>query len=144
MMAGRGAALGDIPDADISTIFLTNAVNPVRVADKLLPVLAPGGMIAFMSSILGSVGANDDGRAELYRASKAALNSLVRSFRARHAKADFTVLALHPGVVRTAMGGPDAPLDIDTSVRGVADVLAARWGSGGQAFVDYRNAVIPW
>jgi NAD(P)-dependent dehydrogenase (short-subunit alcohol dehydrogenase family) len=101
-------------------------------------------MVAFISSILGSIGTNDDGRAELYRASKAALNSLIRSFRARHASVDVTVLALHPGVVRTGMGGTSAPLDIETSVRGVADVMADRWGSGGQAFIDYRNQVIPW
>jgi NAD(P)-dependent dehydrogenase (short-subunit alcohol dehydrogenase family) len=144
IMAGRGVSLRDVPDRDITAIFLTNAINPIRVADTLIGNVAPGGTIAFMSSILGSVGTNDDGRAELYRASKAALNSLVRSFRARHAKADVTVLALHPGVVRTSMGGPNAPLDIDTSVRGVADVIAARWGTGGQAFVDYRNETIPW
>jgi NAD(P)-dependent dehydrogenase (short-subunit alcohol dehydrogenase family) len=144
VMAGRGLALGAVTDADIAAIFLTNAISPIRVADALLSKVAAGGTIAFMSSILGSVGSNDDGRAELYRASKAALNSLIRSFRARHAKADITVLALHPGVVRTSMGGPDAPLDVETSVRGVADVIAARWGSGGQAFVDYRNQNLPW
>ena len=144
IMAGRGAALGDVPDADIQTLFLTNAIGPIRAADALAGLVAPGGMVAFMSSILGSVGANDDGRAELYRASKAALNSLVRSFRARHAADDMTVLAMHPGVVRTGMGGPGAPLDIETSVRGLAEVIAARWGSGGQTFVDYRNEIIPW
>ena len=144
IMAGRGLPLAEVADVDIATLFLTNAINPIRVADVLSEYVAPGGMITFMSSILGSVGTNDDGRAELYRASKAALNSLVRSFRARHGKADFTVLALHPGVVRTSMGGPNAPLDVETSARGVADVIGARWGSGGQAFVDYRNAIIPW
>ncbi len=144
IMAGRGLPLSEVADTDINTIFLTNAINPIRVADRLSAHVATGGMIAFMSSILGSIKTNEDGRAELYRASKAALNSLVRSFRARHASDDFTVLALHPGVVRTSMGGPNAPLDIDTSVRGVADVIAARWGSGGQAFVDYRNETIPW
>lgn len=144
IMAGRGQPLGDVPDDDINAIFLVNALSPIRVADALLGCVAPGGMVAFMSSILGSIGTNDDGRAELYRASKAALNSLIRSFRARHAAADFTVLALHPGVVRTSMGGPTAPLDIETSVRGLANTMEARWGSGGQAFVDYRNEVIPW
>jgi NAD(P)-dependent dehydrogenase (short-subunit alcohol dehydrogenase family) len=139
MMAARGVPLDAVPDRDIVSIFLTNAVGPIRLADTLLATVAPGGTIAFMSSILGSIGTNDDGRA-----SKAALNSLIRSFRARHARADFTVLAIHPGVVRTSMGGPSAPLDIDTSVRGVADVIAARQGTGGQAFVDYRNNIIPW
>jgi hypothetical protein len=42
------------------------------------------------------------------------------------------------------MGGPSAPLDIETSVKGVADVLERRAGSGGQAFVDYRGESIPW
>ena len=144
IMAGRGADLRQVPDDEIHAIFLTNAISPVRVADTLARHVMPGGMIAFMSSILGSIGTNDDGRAELYRASKAALNSLIRSFRARHAADDITVLALHPGVVRTSMGGPTAPLDIETSVRGVADTIAARWGAGGQAFVDYRNQIIPW
>ena len=144
MMAGRGMALAEVPDADLVTIFMTNAISPVRTADALFSLVAPGGMVAFMSSILGSIGTNDDGRAELYRASKAALNSLVRSFRARHPNPDLTMLALHPGVVRTSMGGPTAPLDIDTSVRGLADVIDKRWGSGGMAFVDYKNDVIPW
>ena len=144
IMAGRGLPLTEVPDSDIAGIFLTNAINPIRVADALAATVAPGGTIAFMSSILGSIGSNDDGRAELYRASKAALNSLIRSFRARHARADLTVLAMHPGVVRTSMGGPTAPLDIETSVRGIADVIARRTGSGGQAFVDYNNEIIPW
>ena len=144
MMAGRDTALSEVPESDIQTIFLTNAISPIRVADALAGYVVPGGMIAFMSSILGSIGTNDDGRAELYRATKAALNSLIRSFRARHVGDDVTVLALHPGVVRTSMGGPTAPLDIGTSVRGVADVIEARWGSGGLVFVDYQNQIIPW
>jgi len=145
IMAGRGTALVDVPDEDIISIFMTNAISPIRVADRLLGVAARGATLAFMSSILGSVSTNDDGRAELYRASKAALNSLILSFRARHAdRADLTILAMHPGVVRTAMGGPGAPLDIPTSVKGVADTLEKRAGTGGIAFVDYRNAVIAW
>ena len=124
---------------------MTNAISPIRVADRLLGVAAKGATVTFMSSILGSVSTNDDGRAELYRASKAALNSLILSFRARHAdRTDLTILAMHPGVVRTAMGGPGAPLDIQTSVEGVTDTLEKRAGTGGIAFVDYRNEVIPW
>ncbi|MGI9475070.1 MAG: SDR family oxidoreductase [Hyphomicrobiaceae bacterium] len=144
IMIGRDATINDIADDDINTMFMTNAISPVRVADKLIGNVHPGGMIVFMSSILGSVGTNDNGRIELYRASKAALNSLVRSFCARHPELDATVLIMHPGVVRTAMGGTDAPLDIETSVAGVADVIEQRWGSGGHAYVDYRNEIIPW
>lgn len=144
ILLGREQELAEIPEADLSNIFLTNAISPVRVADKLLGNIYPGGTIVFMSSLLGSISTNDDGRAELYRASKAALNSLIRSFCARHHDLDATVLVMHPGVVRTAMGGADAPLDVETSVSGIADVIEQRWGEGGHTFVDYRNQTIPW
>ncbi|MEZ5817935.1 MAG: SDR family NAD(P)-dependent oxidoreductase [Hyphomicrobiaceae bacterium] len=145
IMVGRGIPIVDLADADVVAIFMTNAISPIRVADRLLGLTAPGATVAFMSSVLGSVSKNDDGRAELYRASKAALNSLVLSFRARHGdRTDLTVLALHPGVVRTSMGGPSAPLDIETSVKGLADTLGKRTGTGGVAFVDYRDEIIPW
>jgi len=144
IMAGRNTPITDVPDAEIIRLLMTNAIAPVRAAEHLLPLLAPGGTLAFMSSILGSIGTNEDGRAELYRASKAALNSLIRSFAARHAHRDMTLLALHPGVVRTDMGGPSAPLDIDTAVSGVTETILANWGSGGHRFIDYRNQTIPW
>lgn len=140
----RGEELADIPEKQLNDLFLTNAISPVLVAKQLIGNVHPGGMIVFMSSRLGSIGANDNGRHEHYRASKAALNSLVRSFCARRPDLDATVLVMHPGVVRTDMGGPDAPLDIETSVAGIADTIEQRWGTGGHAFVDYQNNVIPW
>lgn len=144
IMAARGMPVGAIADADIIHVMMTNAVAPVRAADALIELVAPGGTIAFMTSILGSVANNQDGRMELYRASKAALNSLSRSFAARHMASGFTVLSLHPGVVRTDMGGPSAPLDIPTSVRGLADVLERRHGTKTHVFVDYLDRTIPW
>ena len=144
IMAARGMAVGEIADEEISRLIFTNAVAPVRAADALIGLAAPGATVAFMTSILGSIANNLDGRMELYRASKAALNSFSRSFAARHAAEGFTVLSLHPGVVRTDMGGPSAPLDIDTSVRGLADVLERRAGTKTHVFVDYRDQVIPW
>jgi len=144
ILVGWDKPIEDIPDTDVTATFFTNAISPIRAAAALSDTVAVGGMIAFMSSILGSIEANRDGRADLYRASKAALNSLARSFHARNAGRDLTMLLLHPGVVRTAMGGPNAPLDIETSVQGLADVIEERWGSGGIRFVDYRDEVIPW
>jgi NAD(P)-dependent dehydrogenase (short-subunit alcohol dehydrogenase family) len=81
---------------------------------------------------------------DLYRASKAALNSLTRGFVATAAKnRAIRVLTLHPGWVRTDMGGEDAPLSIDESVRGMADVLE-RGGAPGHQFLDYAGQEIPW
>ncbi len=144
ILLGRHKRISELPDEDISATFFTNAISPVRTAEALIDTVKPGGMVVFMSSILGSVARNRDGRAELYRASKAALNTLVRSFRVHHADRDVTMLLLHPGVVRTDMGGPDAPLDITTSVHGICDVIEKRWGDGGLAYVDYLNQPIEW
>ena len=128
IMAGLGAALSDVPEGDIQNIFLTNAISPIRVADALAHFVAPGGTIAFMSSERGSIGTNDDGRAELYRASKAALNSLIRSFRARHGKDDLTVLALHPGMVRTSMGRPESSRTVRSVQRhGIYIISVSCW-----------------
>lgn len=129
--------------ADLGALFQTNVTGPVAAARALLPQLAPGGVIAFMSSRMGSVADNTRGDKELYRASKAALNSLIRSMAAKLDPAP-TILTLHPGWVRTDMGGPAAPLDVATSVHGLIDVIEARRGLPGVAFLDYTGAELPW
>ena len=102
------------------------------------------GVIVVMSSNLASIANITDGGWEVYRASKASLNSLLRSYASRHSDDRRTYLALSPGWVKTDMGGPDAPLDVETSVSGMLSVIDQRRGDGGVAFVDYLNNQIPW
>jgi NAD(P)-dependent dehydrogenase (short-subunit alcohol dehydrogenase family) len=129
---------------DMTHLFMTNAISPVRLAYKLLPMVRPQtGILAFMTSVLGSVARNDHGMAPLYSASKAALNQLTRGFVA-NLEAPVTVLSIHPGWVKTDMGGPHADIDVATSVRGIADVLDAKAGSGKHEYLDYRGETIPW
>ncbi len=128
---------------EVGALFLTNALAPVAAARILLDRIAPDGVLAFMTSRMGSVAGNDRGDMELYRASKAALNSLTRSMAAKLDR-PLTVLSLHPGWVRTDMGGDSADLDVATSVRGLVDVIAARRGTAGSAFLDYSGAELPW
>jgi NAD(P)-dependent dehydrogenase (short-subunit alcohol dehydrogenase family) len=129
---------------ELQALFGTNTIAPLRIAKRLLPALAANGTIAFMSSRLGSIADNTSGGFDLYRASKAALNSMARSFAVTAAKpAGVNVLCLHPGWVRTDMGGPHAPLSVDESVQGLASVLEAPRASGIQ-FLDYSGAEIPW
>ena len=130
---------------EIAQLFGTNSVWPIRLARKLVGNVKTGnGIVAFMSSGMGRDSENTTGGTELYRASKAALNSLVRSFAADLGDRSITVLAVNPGWVRTDMGGDDAPLDLATSSRGTADMLEKRAGTGGVAFVDYQNEELPW
>src|SRR5579885_523109 len=126
-------------------VFLTNAVAPLRVAHAFVDRVRDGaGVIAFMSSGLGSVAEKTDSYGPLYSASKAALNSLSRSFAASLGGRRITVLAIAPGWVRTDIGGPGAPLSVEQSVRGIADVLERRAGTGRHGFVDYRGRDVAW
>jgi NAD(P)-dependent dehydrogenase (short-subunit alcohol dehydrogenase family) len=137
----------DTPIADVkpeaaALEFLTNAIGPVALGDRLAGVAAPGATYVFMTSILGSIASNAGGSVDLYRASKAALNMLGSCFALRHR--ENPVLLLHPGWVRTEMGGSAAPLDIETSVRGMVAVIAARRGKPGLAYLDYQGKTLPW
>jgi NAD(P)-dependent dehydrogenase (short-subunit alcohol dehydrogenase family) len=130
---------------EAAAIFLTNAVAPIRLARLFLDRVHDGpGIIAVMSSGLGSVADKTDSYSELYSASKAALNSLSRSFAAALGRRRITVLAIAPGWVRTDMGGPGATLSVEQSVRGIVDVLQARRGTLRHGFVDYRGRTVPW
>jgi hypothetical protein len=68
----------------------------------------------------------------------------MRSLVARRAGDTRTFYVVAPGWVRTDLGGDNAPLDIDTSVRGVLSAMRARLGTRGLVFVDYRNELLPW
>ncbi|MBV9585962.1 MAG: SDR family oxidoreductase [Alphaproteobacteria bacterium] len=130
---------------EAAAVFMTNAVSPMRVAHAFLDRVKSGpGIVAFMSSGLGSVAGKTDSYSELYSASKAALNSLSRSLAASLGRRRITVLAIAPGWVRTDMGGRSATLSVEESVRGIVDVLESRAGTGCHGFVDYRGRDVPW
>ncbi|SDI73569.1 SDR family oxidoreductase [Pseudomonas panipatensis] len=130
---------------EVGALFMVNAVAPLRLAERLLPRLdAQRGVLAFMTSELGSVAGNLTGGMALYRASKAALNSLTRSFVADLGETGLTVLNLHPGWVRTDMGGEAAPLDVETSVAGLVDQVERHAGRGGQFYLDYQGMALDW
>jgi NAD(P)-dependent dehydrogenase (short-subunit alcohol dehydrogenase family) len=97
-----------------------------------------------MSSGQGSVSNNDKGGFEVYRASKSALNQLMRSFAARHADDPHTLLLMAPGWVQTDLGGPAARLTIGQSIPGVAGTIEAQAGQGGLQYLDYQGQAVRW
>jgi NAD(P)-dependent dehydrogenase (short-subunit alcohol dehydrogenase family) len=102
-------------------------------------------VVAFMSTGMASIEDNTSGGYEIYRASKAAQNMLARSFWVKEAKPrGLTVLSVNPGWVKTDMGGGGATIDVPTSVRGIADQVERRTGSGEHVFVGWNGRILPW
>jgi NAD(P)-dependent dehydrogenase (short-subunit alcohol dehydrogenase family) len=135
----------DVTAGELGQLFLTNAVAPIRLAKRFVDQLRPEtGVIAFMSSVLGSVTMPDAPEMALYKASKAALNSMTNTFVTQLGESKPTVLSMHPGWVRTAMGGEGADIDVETSVRGIVEQLERFAGKGGHHFVNYKGETIPW
>jgi NAD(P)-dependent dehydrogenase (short-subunit alcohol dehydrogenase family) len=130
---------------EMGHLFLTNAIAPLRVAERLLPQLSPEhGLIVFMSSILGSIEAGAGLGMPLYGASKAALNHLAQCFVRNQDNPQLGVLLMHPGWVRTDMGGADAPLDIASSCKGMVEQISAAVGQPGLRYLDYQGNPLPW
>ncbi|MEK1908629.1 MAG: SDR family oxidoreductase [Pseudomonas chlororaphis] len=130
--------------AEVGQLFFTNAVAPINLAQRFAPQIRPdNGVLAFMSSVLGSVTMPDAPELALYKASKAALNSMTNSF-VTQLEQKLTVLSLHPGWVKTDMGGEGADIDVETSTRGLIEQINAYTGKGGHHFVNYKGETIPW
>jgi NAD(P)-dependent dehydrogenase (short-subunit alcohol dehydrogenase family) len=135
--------------ADVSTdefirVIVTNALSPMRIVELLQDLVLPTGTIGIMSSGQGSITNNDNGNYEVYRASKAALNMLMRSFSARHADDPRTLLLMAPGWVRTELGGPQARLSIEESIPNLANTMDAQAGKAGLQYLDYLGRKVPW
>lgn len=131
--------------SDIGDLFMTNAVAPIRVARRLAGQIREGsGVLAFMSSILGCVAIPDGSDLCLYKASKAALNSMINSFVTELQRPDLCVLAMHPGWVKTDMGGENAEIDVPTSTRGMLEQIKAQAGRGGLRFINYKGEALTW
>jgi NAD(P)-dependent dehydrogenase (short-subunit alcohol dehydrogenase family) len=129
---------------DVARLFVTNATAPIHVAEAFLGRMRDGtGVIAMMSSGLGSVANNFRG-ADLYSASKAALNKLTRGFASGLGERKLTVLSISPGWVRTDMGGPNAMLSVEESCKGVVDVVEDKAGSGAHGFYGHDGGTVAW
>lgn len=136
---------GSVSLAEIGQLFMTNSVAPINVAQAFVAnIRKDGGILAFMSSRLGSVTIPNAPQLALYKASKAALNSLTNTFITQLGEERPTVLSIHPGVVKTDLSGGAGDIDVDTSIRGIVEQLKAYAGKGGHHFIDYQGQTIPW
>jgi NAD(P)-dependent dehydrogenase (short-subunit alcohol dehydrogenase family) len=137
-------AVAEVSTEEFARVMVTNALSPMRVVEALQELVPPTGTIGVMSSGQGSVANNTNGMREVYRGSKAALNTFMRSFAARHAADPRAMVLMAPGWVRTELGGPDARLSIEDSVPSLVNVLMGVEGKPGLQYLDYLGRTVPW
>lgn len=137
------ASSADIDPAEWERVMRVNALGPILAARTLRGKLHSGGTIVAISSYMGSIGGESGGGSYSYRMSKAALNMGLSRF-AMESAGKFAVAVLHPGWVKTDMGGEAAPVEVVDSVAGMRQVIAGLTAGGRCAFADYQGRPLPW
>ena len=131
--------------ADFDTVMHTNVLAAMRLLPLLAPMVAEArGKLAVLSSRMGSIGARTATDGSLYRASKAALNSVLKDASIVFGPQGATCVAFHPGWVQTDMGGAGAEIPAEQSVRGLRTTLAGLTAADNGSFLNYDGTPIPW
>jgi NAD(P)-dependent dehydrogenase (short-subunit alcohol dehydrogenase family) len=134
---------GTAPAQDFLDMMLVNAFGPVRLIEIFEDIVAPNGIIAAMSSELGSI-TDNNGLWDLYASSKAALNMLMKCYAAHRPYDRRAKLVVAPGWIQTDMGGPDATYTVEECMPLVADMLEKNHGKPGLRYVDRFDNTLPW
>jgi NAD(P)-dependent dehydrogenase (short-subunit alcohol dehydrogenase family) len=130
---------------EFDTVMHTNVLAAMRLVPIIAPlVCATRGKLAVLSSRMGSLGARTGASGSLYRASKAALNSVLVDAAITYGPQGATCVSLHPGWVQTDMGGAGASLTVEHSARHLRATLAGVPQSANATFLDHDGTPIPW
>ena len=132
-------------EQEFDDVMHTNVLAAMRILPIVAPlVAATRGRLAVISSRMGSIGTRKSSEASLYRASKAALNSVLADAALTWGPQGATCLTFHPGWVQTDMGGPGATLTVQQSATGLRATLAGATQAQNGAFLNYDGTPIPW
>ena len=123
-----------------------NTQAPVKMAEAFLPHLKRGDkkLLVSISSQMGSITDNSSGGSILYRTSKAALNAAMKSIAIDLKDQGIGGLILHPGWVKTDMGGPNALIEAQESVAGMREVIERFTLAQSGSFLKYDGSTLPW
>jgi NAD(P)-dependent dehydrogenase (short-subunit alcohol dehydrogenase family) len=139
----RTSALEPPTEAEFDTVMHTNVLGPMRLLSQISTALAPSARLVVISSRMGSIGLRAGASGWLYRASKAAVNSVLKD--ASIVLGDQAVcVAMHPGWVRTDMGGAGADLEVSSAVATMRQTITALTQSHNGAFLDHDGSSLAW
>lgn len=135
-----------VTPSNLIEMFQTNSIGPIMILQALLENVIAGGtkVVMSISSKAGSISSYEKCGRFSYRASKAALNSLMRNASLELEEMGIKILIMSPGWVKTDMGGQNALLDIQESIGGMIDVLENKKSYKTGSFLDYQGNSVPW
>lgn len=143
---GKSNGFGQMDYSLWHTVLAVNTLAPVKMAEAFLPQLQSGSrkLIVTLTSLMGSIADNRGGGSIMYRSSKAGLNAALKSLAIDLKPRGIGILILHPGWVKTDMGGANAPTLPQQSVAGLRQVIDGfRLEHSGQ-FLDFQGKELPW
>ena len=141
---GQNQEFGAVDGDGFLEVMRVNALAPLKLAEAVVPRLVGRKVFAAVSSKMGSIAENSSGGTYAYRASKAALDMVIKTLAVDLASQGVIVVALSPGWVRTDMGGPQAPLDAPTAIAGMRRVLDSVGPADSGTFRHYDGSRVDW
>jgi len=143
---GRWRNIKEIDDQWALDVININSLGPVRLVRSLYDKM--GGenpsTVVMISSLMGSIDDCHSGRSYAYRASKTALNMFTVAMKKEALEDNISFLILHPGWVKTRMGGENAPVEMNTSVDGMMRLIEKHNLEDSGRFVQYDGVDLPW
>ena len=142
----RDSSFGNVTEQGWVAALKVNAIAPLILTQLIIENLRKGSVkkLIYITSKMGSIDDNNGGGSYVYRSSKTALNAVVKSISVDLASEGIRVALLHPGWVRTDMGGPNGLIDTNTSVSGMIKVINELEESDSGSFFNYDGAIISW
>ena len=143
---GRWRNIKEIDDEWALEVININSLGPVRLVRSLYEKMGGNSLstVVMISSLMGSIDDCHSGRSYAYRASKTALNMFTVAMKKEALEDNISFLILHPGWVKTRMGGENAPVEMDTSVDGMMELIGEHTLENSGRFVQYDGVDLPW
>ena len=143
---GRWRNIKEIDDQWALDVININSLGPVRLVRSLYDKMGGENLstVVMISSLMGSIDDCHSGRSYAYRASKTALNMFTVAMKKEAREDNISFLILHPGWVKTRMGGENAPVEMDTSVDGMMNLIEQHNLEESGRFVQYDGVDLPW
>jgi NAD(P)-dependent dehydrogenase (short-subunit alcohol dehydrogenase family) len=148
VFGGRTTGVQGVDKAEFDAVMRANVWGAMHAVPAIAPAVARAkGVFTFLSSTMGSIAKMSGPNAVVYRASKSALNAVVKAASMELADKGVVSFVMHPGWVKTDMGGPNADIEATESIAGmrkVIDAAAANHSKYNGGFYDYTGAAQPW